>query len=94
VAGCRLGADARAAPVVLDAILGLAGVRAQHGDSALAYQWSLFALAHPASAQETQDRAKQLSLVLETRLAPAEAEAARGQAGTLTLEALVAQVLE
>lgn len=90
----RLVFGARGMPVMLDAIVGLADLRAQHGQVEQAYEWLLFASTSSASAQETKDRAGRMCLELEARLRPEQVGAAHARARALSLEALVTSLLE
>ena len=77
-------------PNTLNALVGLATVRAKTYPDALRVTLAHYALAHPTSDQETRQHAERLQMLLEAILDPHQLEDARTQARTTTLEALVA----
>ena len=65
----------------LDALAGLATVQAKQGDRQYAFDLLSIVLNHPASLQETKDRADHLRAELEAQLTPAQIEATQAHAG-------------
>lgn len=55
----RIATEIHGTPVALDAVLGLASLRAKKGDMQSALELLLTVLNHPASVQETKNRAEQ-----------------------------------
>jgi tetratricopeptide (TPR) repeat protein len=80
-------------PFALDALAGLASLQARRGDKERALLLLLMVLSHPASPQETKDRADDLRASLQAQLAPAQVETIQAQAGETTLEAVVEDIL-
>jgi hypothetical protein len=58
-----------------------------------ALEWQLVVLNHPASVQETRERADQLRLELEAQLTSQQVEAANARAQAKTLDAVVGEAL-
>jgi len=88
-----LAMKTRAAPLALDALIGLAYVQAQTGKAEQALEFSICVLHHTASTQEAKDRAEQLRVQLESQLTPQQIEAIQTQAQAKTFDALVAEFL-
>ena len=81
-------------PFALDALAGLAGLQAKQGDRQHALELLLIVLNHPASLQETKDRAEHLRAELETQLTPAKVAAIQARTGEKTFEAVVEDLLK
>ena len=81
-------------PFALDALVGLANLRAKQGHGEHALELLLIVLNHPASWQETKDHADQLRAELEAQLNPTQIEAIQAHAGEKTLEFVVADLLK
>ena len=93
----RIAIQTGGTPVALDALVGLASLlarRAQPGDAERAFEWLVYALAHPGSTQETKSRARRLCESLGAQLIPPQIDAARARAGANTFEAVVDEVLK
>ncbi|HEX9076593.1 MAG TPA: hypothetical protein VF932_12485, partial [Anaerolineae bacterium] len=90
----RIAAEIRGMPVALEALVGLASLQANRGDAQSALELLLIVLNHPASLQETKNRAEKLRLELEARLTPQQIEIAATQVQTSSLDLVIAQVLE
>jgi len=90
----RIATETRGTPVALEALAGLASLRAKQGKMEHALELLLIVLIHPASVQETRDRAARLRLALETQLTSKQAEAAQARAQAKTFEAAVDEVLK
>jgi len=86
----RIAVKAHFIPNMLNALVGLATVRAKVAPHVLNATLAHYALVHPNSDQETRQHAERLRLLLATILTPQQIEAARTQAQQATLESLVA----
>jgi predicted ATPase/DNA-binding XRE family transcriptional regulator len=80
--------------VALEALAGIAALKAKQGNIKRALELSLTVLNHPASLQETKNRASALRAELEAQLTSQQVEAVRERAQTKTLEAIVEEVLK
>ena len=56
----RIATEAQVPPLALDALLGLAGLAAAHGDAALPAELLAYVSSHPAAGQSTRVRARKL----------------------------------
>ena len=90
----RIAAEIRGVPVVLEALVGIASLRAKRGETQSAFELLLIALNHPACDQETMNRADRLRAELDTRLSPMQVEAMRADAGKKTFETVVEELLK
>jgi predicted ATPase/DNA-binding SARP family transcriptional activator len=90
----RIAAEIHGMPVALDALVGLASLRAKRGDAQSALDLLLIVLNHPASNQETKDRAEKLRRELKPRLTPQQIQAAQAKARELRVDQVINQVLE
>ncbi|MDQ2690582.1 MAG: tetratricopeptide repeat protein [Chloroflexota bacterium] len=79
-------------PNILANLIRLSQAQAQRGDRINSYAAALHVLDHPASWQDSKDRAAALSEVLEGGLTPDEIRAGRQRAQTISLEALLEEV--
>lgn len=68
----RISIDTQAILVGLEALVGIANLQNKRGDIVNALELLLFVLDHPASIQETKNRASQLQAQLEVQLNPQE----------------------
>ena len=93
IAVLRLVREGGFMPFALDALAGLASLQAKQGDREHALELLLMVLNHPASLQETKDRASDLRVDLETQLTPTQIEAIQAHAGEETFEAVVEDLL-
>jgi predicted ATPase/DNA-binding XRE family transcriptional regulator len=89
----QLAVEVQVISLALDALTGLAHLGAQAGQAEGALELLLCVLSHPASTQETKDRAGQLRAQLDSQLAPGQIAAAQERAGAKTFDALVAELL-
>lgn len=80
--------------IALEALSGLARLKAKQGDLEPALELFLFVLNHPASTQYTKDRIAPVRLELEAQLTTQQLEAAQIQAQAKTLEAAVDEALK
>jgi predicted ATPase/Tfp pilus assembly protein PilF len=89
----RIATEIHGTPVALEALVGLASLRARQGDLEYALELLLIVLNHPASVQETRERADQLRAEMEAQLTSQQVEAAKARAQGKTLEAAVDEIL-
>ncbi|HSL31350.1 MAG TPA: tetratricopeptide repeat protein [Anaerolineales bacterium] len=66
----RLASAAGALPTALGSLARLAQLRAEQGDIAKAYRWATQVASHPASWQESKNRANALRAELQSKLSP------------------------
>jgi predicted ATPase/Tfp pilus assembly protein PilF len=90
----RIAAEIRGVPVVLEALVGIASLRAKRGETQSAFALLLIVLNHPACDQETKNRVDHLRTELEAQLTPIQIEAIHAHAGEKTLEAVVGDLLK
>jgi predicted ATPase len=89
----QLAMEVQVISLALDALAGLADLQVRAGQAEEALELIFCVLSHPASTQETKDRAAQLSGQLETQLTPGQVAVAQERAATVTLDALVTELL-
>jgi predicted ATPase/DNA-binding XRE family transcriptional regulator/uncharacterized membrane protein (DUF2068 family) len=90
----RIAAEIHGIPVVLEALVGIASLRAKRGKSQSALELLLIVLNHPACDQETKNRASALQAELEAQLTSQQVGAAGERAQGKTLAAVVEEVLK
>jgi len=90
----HIATDIHGMPVVLEALVGIASLRAKGGETQSALELLLIVLNHPACDQEIKNRASTLQAELKTQLTPAQIEALQSHAGEKTLEAFVEDLLK
>jgi hypothetical protein len=90
----RIATDIYGTPVALEALAGFASLHAKQGDREHALELLLIVLHHPASFQETKDRAAQLRTELEAQLTSQQVEAAQARAKAKTFAAAVDESLQ
>ena len=90
----RIAAETRGTHVAMEAIIGIASLRAKRSDIEPALELLLMVLNHPASIQETRNRAAYLRAELEAQLTRQQVEAAQTRAQAKTFEAVVDEVLK
>ena len=90
----RIAIEIHGTPVALEALAGLARLQAKRGEIEQALELLLIVLNHPASIQETKDRAAHLRIGLEAQLTSEQVEAAHVRAQAKTFEAAVDEVLK
>ncbi|MCK6623745.1 MAG: tetratricopeptide repeat protein [Anaerolineae bacterium] len=88
----QMALEVQAIPLALDALIGLAYLQAQTGEAEQALELSTYVLHHPASTQETKDRAGRLVAELEPQLSPRQLEAVRMQ--VKTFEVIVEEITQ
>lgn len=87
--GLRVAKEAQSMPLMLDALIGLAQLNAQIGETERALELMYFILNHPYSTQETKDLASGLILETEVLLTgPQVQEIKSGVSGTSIEEIL------
>jgi predicted ATPase/transcriptional regulator with XRE-family HTH domain len=84
---------AQIAPILLDALLGMAALRAQAGAPAAALELVLYVLLDPAGSHSTHERARQLRTELAAQLAAGQLAAIDARARATTLERLARDLL-
>jgi predicted ATPase len=90
----RIAIEARGTPVALDTLAGFASLEAKRGVLEHALELLLIVLGHPASFQETKNRAAHLRAELEAQMTRQQVEAAQARAQAKTFEAAVDEVLK
>jgi predicted ATPase/DNA-binding XRE family transcriptional regulator len=90
----RIATETRGTHVALEALVGLANLQAKRGERGYALQLLLIVLDHPASIQDTRNRAGQLKRELEAQLTSQQVEAAQAGAGAKSFEAAVDEILK
>lgn len=90
----RIAAEIHATPVALEALASFANLRAEQDHREYALELLLIVLNHPASLQETKNRAARLRAELEAQLPAAKVEAIQAHIGEKTLEAVVEELLK
>ncbi len=89
----RIANETRGAWVALEALVGIASVQAKRGECEQALQLLLIVLNHPASIQETKDRATRLRAELEADLTSLQIKTIQAHAAERTLEEIVEGLL-
>jgi hypothetical protein len=80
--------------VALEALASFASLQAEPDDREQALELLLIVLNHPASLQETKNRADRLRAELEAQLTSQQVEAAQARVQVKTFEAAVDEVLK
>ena len=88
----HLAMQAQATLLALEALTGLAHLQARNGAAEQALEISLYVSSHPASAQQTKDRARKLRAQLEAQLTPQQIEAIQARAQARTMDELIPQI--
>ena len=94
IAVLRLVREGGFIPFALEALAGLASLQAKQGDREHALELLLVVSNHPASLQETKDRADPLRAELETQLNPAQVETIQAHGREKTFELVVEDLLK
>jgi len=90
----RIATDIYGTPVALEALVGFASLKAKQGDMEYALELLFIIFDHPASLQETKNRATRLRTELETQLTPLQIETIQSHAGEETFETIVKDLLK
>ncbi len=85
--------EAKAVPVALNVLVGIADIWTHRHEYRHALEIIAFVLLHPATAQQTRDRAERLQAQIESEVGPHESAAARAGAQTSSLDEVVRRVL-
>lgn len=80
--------------VALEALVGIATLKAKQGNIEQALELSLIALHHPASLQETKNRADRLRSELEVQLVLTQVEAIQAHVREMTVETVEERLLK
>jgi predicted ATPase/transcriptional regulator with XRE-family HTH domain len=89
-----LSMQAKAIPIVLDALWGLGKLQSLAGKAEDALVLCYFILNHASSEEETKSRAKELRAALEPKLSSGQVKAARAAAQRKTIDLMVKEALE
>jgi predicted ATPase/DNA-binding XRE family transcriptional regulator len=89
----RIATEIQGIPVALDTLAGFASLQAKQGDLEYALELVLIVSNHPASLQESKNRASDLRADLEAQLTPTQIKTIQAHAGEKTLEAVVGDLL-
>ena len=89
----RLATDIHGIPVALEALTGFASLQAKQGDLEHALELLRIVSNHPASLQETKNRADRLRAELEAQLPSTQIEAIQARAAEKTFDAVVEELL-
>ena len=93
LAAIRLAREAQALPALLAASTRFAGLLAERGELSRAYKLAALAAKHPASWEDTKNRAEKLCAELGPSLPEGEAAAIQPGAAEDSLDLLIQQVL-
>jgi predicted ATPase/DNA-binding XRE family transcriptional regulator len=90
----RIAADIHGTPVALEALAGFASLKSKQGDIEHALELLFIIFDHPASLQETKNRATHLRTELEAQLTPLQIETIQAHAGEEGFETVVEDLLK
>ncbi len=90
----RIAIEIHGMPVAVEALVGLASLQAKQGNIEYALELLLVVLNHPASMQDTKNRAAHRRIELEAQLTGQQVEAAQTRAQAKTFEAVLDEVLK
>ena len=90
----RIAADIHGTPVALEALAGFASLKSKQGDIEHALELLFIIFDHPASLQETKNRATHLLTELEAQLTPLQIETIQAHAGEEGFETVVEDLLK
>jgi predicted ATPase/transcriptional regulator with XRE-family HTH domain len=90
----RLSIDAKAFPIAMDTLYGLAWLQAHARRASQALEVCYYILNHPSGDDDLRCRAEELRLTLEPLLSSAQVKSARSNALTKTFDAIVSEALE
>jgi hypothetical protein len=79
---------------MLDALLGVAALRAREGDTESALELVLHVIRDPARTQDVHNRAEHLRVEWEARLAAQHIDVIRARLQSKTLDAVVQELLD
>jgi len=90
----HIATEIHATPVALEALASFASLQAEPDDMEHALELLLIVLNHPATVQETRNRAAHLRIEFEAQLTRQQVEAAQVRVQAKTFEAIVEDVLK
>jgi predicted ATPase/transcriptional regulator with XRE-family HTH domain len=90
----RIATEIHATPVVLEVLASFASLQAEPDNMEHTLELLLIVLNHPASLQETKNRADRLRAELQARLTPTQIEAVQSHAAEKSFEAVVEDLLK
>jgi tetratricopeptide (TPR) repeat protein len=90
----RITTETQSTFVALEALVGIATLKAKQGNIEQALELSLNVLNHPASLQETKNRADRLRAELEMQLSSTQVETIQAHTGEKTFDAIVEDLLK
>lgn len=80
--------------IALEALVGIASLQAKQGDMEQALELLLIVLNHPASIQDTRNRAERLQRELEAQLTSQQVKAVQVRVQAKTFESVVDEILK
>ena len=89
----QIASETQGAHVALEALVGIARLKAKQGHLEYALELILIVMSNPASVQETKDRANHLYAELEAQLTKPQVEAVKERARSKSLDEIVRHVL-
>ena len=89
----RVTAETQSTFVALDAISGIAALKAKQGNIEQSFELAFFVLNHPAAVQDTKDRVARLRFEQEAQLTPARIATIQAQVTQKTFETIVDDLL-
>jgi tetratricopeptide (TPR) repeat protein len=90
----RIATDIQGTPVALEALAGFASLQVKRGELEHALELLLVVLNHPASFQDTKNRAADLRVELEAQLTSQQVETAQARVPMQSFDQVVSQALE
>jgi tetratricopeptide (TPR) repeat protein len=89
----RAALEAPTPPYLLEALTGLAVIRAHQGDNVGALEWTYYILKHPLDMPRAKSRANQLQAELEARLTPDQVAAIQNQVQAAPFDQIIREAL-
>jgi len=89
-----IASEVKGTPLILESILGMAHVRVKQGNPEDAYKMLLVVLNHPATYQETRNRANVLHSELEVQLTQAQTKTIQARVGESAFDAVVKDLMK
>jgi len=89
----HIGREMQAFPILMANLIRLAQLHTDRGDIARAYEWATVVFDHPASWQDSKDRAEKLRAQLRSKLSAQELESIQLMAHTNSLDDLIQETL-
>ena len=90
----RIASEVKGIPLILESILGVAQVRAKQGNPEEAYKMLLAVLNHPATHQETRDRAQELQGIVTSSLEPQQVASIQSHVENRSFQSIVDDILK